>query len=152
MNKIFEMGKIMVLLFALTSCHNSLTQIEQLQQENEKLRDEIHSLQEQLSGYSFRAITIPAKNKLTLGEEYEALVGLYAINQNNPPITILCNLNGDKSIRDTLRYDKDWGMSVYKIKPDKIGKYMWGTEIRQKQSDGTDIVYVTLAEFTVKSN
>lgn len=119
-----------ILLF---SCSDRNSEIEALKKENQILKNEIIELKTENSNYDFQAIAVSNKTELKLGEKYIADIHLSAVNKNNPPRVILCQVkNGQLTkTKDTLEYDYTVQCSTYQLTTKSIGNFEWGGVIIQ---------------------
>jgi len=148
----FELTTIFLFLIFFVSCNDNSQEIQKLKKENEELRADLATARKLIPEYSFRAFVLPEKITIKLGEDYQARVGLIAIDKKRPPVAIHCVIKDDKicSYGDTLIYNPEYEMSEYKIKPTKTGTYKWDVMITQRNpTDGTSRSYVAESEYTV---
>lgn len=147
-----KLTTILLALIFTFSCNDNSQEIQKLKKENEELRAELKTARTLIPEYSFRAIVLPNKRTIKLGEEYKAYVGLVAVDKKRPPVAINCIIKDDQvsSYGDTLVYNPEYEMSEYKIKPTKTGTFKWDVTITQRNPiDGTFKSYVAESEYTV---
>jgi len=145
---------ILLGLTVLWSCNNNSQEITQLKQENKKLRIKIEMLKNRIpndTDFTYKAIAIPVKSKIKLGEEYKAVVYLCVENKRNPFKVVLCNLVNDQPIptKDTLNRSSIYNCPEYRIKPQKYGTYEWSGEIKRKDIEGQIHIYAFKCKYEV---
>ena len=150
----FKLTTILFGLIVLCSCNNNSEEITQLKKENEELRSKIEILNRSLSNDTdsrYKVITLPVKRKIKLGEEYVAEVYLCIENKRNPLKVVLCNLVNDRPVptKDTLNRSLEFDCPEYRIKPKKVGTYVWSGKISREDAEGLIHSYFFKSEYEV---
>lgn len=154
-NQNLKLTTILLGMILFCSCNNNSQEIAQLKKENEELRIHIEMLRKRISNdtdFTYKAIVIPVKSKIKLGEEYKAEVYLCVENKNNPFKVVLCNLVNDQLIptKDTLNRSPVYNCPEYRINPKKTGTYVWSGEIKRKDAEGLLHIYLFKCEYEVR--
>ena len=150
----FKLTTILFGLIVLCSCNNNSEEITQLKKENEELRSKIEVLKKSIpndTDFKYTAIALPVKRKIKLGEEYVAGVYLCIENKNNPLKVVLCNLVNDQPVptKDTLNRSRVYNCPEYRVKPKKVGTYVWSGKISRTDAEGLTHSYFFKSEYEV---
>lgn len=150
----FKLFAILLGLISLCSCQNNSQEISQLKKENKELRSKIEILNKSIpndSDFSYKAIALPVKRKIKLGEEYVAEVYLCIENRKNPLKAVMCDLVNDQPVptKDTLNRSLEFDCPEYRIKPKKVGTYVWAGKISREDAEGIIHSYFFKSEYEV---
>ena len=118
---------LMILIILIPWVYEWL-KMNELRNENSKLRKEMTILQQQLAGYSYIPVIQTSNSTIKLGNEYKASIGLSLIDLHNLPKVVICTYKDNKlyPTKDTLAYNPYEQLFEYKFKPTKTGTFNWG--------------------------
>jgi hypothetical protein len=130
-------------IFAISGCSsNTEKENDALKNKNQELKNEIAKLKSTSNTFAYQAIVVEKSKRVKLGDDYIADVRLSMADTNQPSLTVLCRLDtvtGELiSLGDTLKYDKEFGCSIFKQKAIRKGKQEWAGKIIQKINGKTN--------------
>lgn len=116
---------LFLFLVFLSSCSLDTTQIAQLHQENEHLRDTIKMMRQQLKKVNAMVVVMPKANHLKLGDDYEANVFLVPYEKGQIATSTAYIKTAKPAKSDTLKFSgKNSDLPYLKFHPSDTGTYI----------------------------
>jgi hypothetical protein len=143
MNDYFKLVIVNTVFFLVAffycGCNMDRKNYSSMEQENSKLKEQVKNLQNELGALSYRPIVIAKSSKIKLGEEYIADIRLAVVDTTHPPITVLCKWDSLKneliSLKDTLKYNKEFEGATYRQIPSTKGIHKWTGKVLRNNHD-----------------